>query len=47
MSNKISDETLNAASKISAATMHEAAGKIGALPSYLKPISSVFTIFDL
>ncbi len=40
MSNKISDETLNAASKISAATMHEAAGKIGALPSYLKPISS-------
>ena len=40
MSTKISDEILRAASKISAATMHEAAGKIGALPSYLKPISS-------
>ena len=39
MSEKINDETLNAASKISAATMHEAAGKIGALPSFLKPIS--------
>jgi 4-hydroxy-4-methyl-2-oxoglutarate aldolase len=40
MSTKISDEILRAASEISAATMHEAAGKIGALPSYLKPISS-------
>ena len=40
MSEKISEENLNAASRISAATMHEAAGKIGALPSYLKPISS-------
>lgn len=40
MSIKISDEILRAASEISAATMHEAAGKIGALPSYLKPISS-------
>ena len=40
MSTKINDEILRAASKISAATMHEAAGKIGALPSYLKPISS-------
>ena len=40
MSKKISDEILRAASEISAATMHEAAGKIGALPSYLKPISS-------
>ena len=40
MSKRISDETLESASKISAATMHEAADKIGALPSYLKPISS-------
>ena len=40
MSTKISDKILRAASEISAATMHEAAGKIGALPSYLKPISS-------
>ena len=40
MNGRISEETLNTASKISAATMHEAAGKIGALPSYLKPISS-------
>ena len=40
MSKKINEENLNAASRISAATMHEAAGKIGALPSYLKPISS-------
>ena len=40
MSEKISEENLNAASRISAATMHEAAGKIGALPSYLEPISS-------
>ena len=40
MSTKISDEILRAASEISAATMHEAAGKLGALPSYLKPISS-------
>ena len=40
MSSRISDETLTAASEIAAATMHEAAGQIGALPSYLKPISS-------
>ena len=39
MKKKISDETLNAASKIPAATMHEALGKIGALPAHLKPIS--------
>ncbi len=39
MSTKISDETLKEAAKISAATMHEAAGQIGALPSYLKPIA--------
>ena len=40
MGNRISDETLKAASEIAAATMHEATGKIGALPRYLKPISS-------
>ncbi len=40
MAHRINDETLKAASKIAAATMHEAAGKIGALPYHLKPISS-------
>ena len=40
MSVRITDKNLQEASKISAATMHEASGKIGALPSYLKPISS-------
>ena len=39
MSKTISDDILRAASKISAATMHEAMGKIGFLPSRLKPIS--------
>tara|TARA_B100002003_G_scaffold62373_2_gene57592 strand:+ start:64 stop:696 length:633 start_codon:yes stop_codon:yes gene_type:complete len=39
MSAKISDEALKVAAEISAATMHEAVGKIGALPSYLKPIA--------
>jgi len=39
MSNIITDRILEAASKISAATMHEAAGKIGYLPSRLKPIT--------
>ena len=39
MSAKISDDILKEAAKISAATMHEAAGKIGAIPSYLKPIA--------
>jgi len=39
MSNIITDRILEAASKISAATMHEAADKIGYLPSRLKPIS--------
>ena len=39
MTNRISDENLNIISNISAATMHEALGKIGALPAYLKPIS--------
>ena len=40
MEKQISDETLNAVSKIPTATMHEALGKIGALPAYLKPIST-------
>ena len=35
----ISDKILEAASNISAATMHEAAGKIGYLPSEIKPIA--------
>jgi len=39
MKNIITDRILEAASKISAATMHEAAGKIGYLPSRLKPIT--------
>ncbi len=39
MSSRISDEKLRAASNVAVATMHEAAGQIGALPSYLKPIS--------
>lgn len=40
MSQRISDDVLKAASKIAAATMHEGAGRIGALPARLKPISS-------
>ncbi|MEE3000985.1 MAG: RraA family protein [Pseudomonadota bacterium] len=40
MNVKITDKHVQEASKISAATMHEASGKIGALPSYIKPISS-------
>ena len=39
MSPKLSDETIAAASKIAAATMHEAAGKIGVLPSNIKPVA--------
>jgi 4-hydroxy-4-methyl-2-oxoglutarate aldolase len=39
MTTRISDDALKAASGIAAATMHEALGKIGAVPSYLKPIS--------
>ena len=39
MTKRISDKNLNIISNISAATMHEALGKIGALPAYLKPIS--------
>ena len=39
MNNIITDRILEAASKISAATMHEAADKIGYLPSRLKPIT--------
>jgi 4-hydroxy-4-methyl-2-oxoglutarate aldolase len=40
MTGRISYRTLKAAPDISAATTHEAAGKIGVLPSYLKPIAS-------
>ena len=39
MSNELSDDLILEAAKIPAATLHEAAGKIGALPSYLKPIA--------
>lgn len=39
MSTKLSDATLQEAAKIAAATMHEATGKIGALPSYIKPVA--------
>ncbi len=39
MSNRLSDDVIQEAAKIPAATLHEAAGKIGALPSNLKPIA--------
>lgn len=37
-------EVLNVASKIDAATLHEAAGKIGALPSAIKPVVPGFKV---
>ncbi len=37
-------ELIEAASRIQPATLHEAAGKIGALPSAIKPTSSAFTV---
>lgn len=37
-------EIFDRASKLSAATLHEAAGKRGALPSGIKPITPAFTI---
>lgn len=36
---KLTDDLINKAAKIPAATLHEAAGKIGALPSSLKPVA--------
>ena len=44
MSTKLSDATLQEAAKIAAATMHEATGKIGALPSYIKPVAKSMKI---
>jgi 4-hydroxy-4-methyl-2-oxoglutarate aldolase len=36
---RVSQAVVDAASKLSAATLHEAAGKIGALPSAIKPVA--------
>lgn len=40
----ISDEVIKRASALSSATLHEAGGKIGALPSAIKPISPEYKI---
>lgn len=41
---RVSDDVVAAASKLPAATIHEAAGKIGALPPAIKPVSDRFRL---
>ena len=40
----ISDEVIQAASRLSAATLHEAAGRAGALPGTLKPVCAAMRL---
>lgn len=41
----LSDQLLERASRLSSATVHEAAGKAGALPSFIKPLSPAMRLY--